>query len=39
MYSVNPLYIIFRYVNEYFEKINRNEYLTLVPPMKAKKKL
>ena len=41
MYSVIPLYVIFRYVNGYFEEINGNRYLTLVPPnllMKAKKK-
>ena len=27
--SVNPLYLIFKKVNEYFEKININKYLTL----------
>ena len=32
------MYLIFRYVNECFEKINRNEYLTLVLLMKARKK-
>ena len=29
--SVNPLYLIFNKVNEYFEEINGNKYLTLVP--------
>ena len=29
--SVNPLYLIFRNVNEYFEEINKSKYLTLVP--------
>ena len=30
-YSVNPLYLIFSKVNKYFEEINGNKYLTLVP--------
>ena len=29
--SVNPLYLIFSKVNGYFEEINENKYLTLVP--------
>ena len=29
--SVNPLYLIFNKVNGYFEEINGNKYLTLVP--------
>ena len=29
--SVNPLYLIFSKVNGYFEEINKNKYLTLVP--------
>ena len=29
--SVDPLYLIFSKVNSYFEEINKNEYLTLVP--------
>ena len=29
--SVNPLYLIFSKVNEYFEEINKSKYLTLVP--------
>ena len=28
--AVNPLYIIFSKVNEYFEEINKNKYLTLL---------
>ena len=28
---MNPLYLIFNKVNEYFEEINGNKYLTLVP--------
>ena len=27
IYSVSPLYLIFRYGNGYFEEINRNKYL------------
>ena len=38
IYSVNPLYLICRCVNGYFEEINRNRYLTLVPTNKNKEK-
>ena len=38
IYSVNPLYLIFIYVNGYFEEINRNKYLTLVPTNESKEK-
>ena len=38
IYSVNSLFLFLGNVNEYFEEINENEYLTLVPTMKAKKK-
>ena len=38
IYSVNPLYLIFRYVNGYFEEINGNKYLTLVPTNESKEK-
>ena len=31
IYSINPLYLIFGKVNSYFEEINGNKYLTLVP--------
>ena len=31
IYGANHLYLIFIYVNGYFEKINGNKYLTLVP--------
>ena len=34
--SVNPLYLIFSKVNEYFGDINKNKYMMLL--MKAKKK-
>ena len=37
-YSVNPLYLIFGKVNGYFEEINRNKYLTLVPTNESKEK-
>ena len=30
VYSVHPLYLIFNKVNQYFEQINGNKYLTLV---------
>ena len=36
IYSVNPLYLIFSKVNEYFEEINKNKYLTLVPINESK---
>ena len=39
IYSVNPLYLIFRYVNGYFEEINGNKYLTLVPTNESKEKI
>ena len=39
IYSVNPLYLIFNKVNEYFEETNRNEYLTLVPSNDSKEKM
>ena len=39
VYSVNPLYLIFRYVNGYFEEINGNEYLTLVPTNESEEKI
>ena len=38
IYSVNPLYLIFTNVTEYFEEINGNKYLTLVPTNKSKEK-
>ena len=39
--SIHRLYLIFNKVNEYFEEINRNKYLTLVPTSekKIKKKI
>ena len=39
IYSVNPLYLVFSKVNEYFEEFNGNKYLTLVPINENKKKL
>ena len=38
IYSVNTLYLIFRNVYKYFEKINGNKYLTLVPTNESKEK-
>ena len=38
IYSVNPLYLIFRYMNGYFEEIDGNKYLTLVPTNESKEK-
>ena len=35
--SVNPLYLIIGEINGYFEEINRNKCLTLVPTKKARK--
>ena len=38
-YSINPLHHLFSKVNEYFEEINENEYLTLVPTNENKEKI
>ena len=38
IYSVNPLYFIFRNMNGYFEVINKSKYLTLVPTNESKVK-
>ena len=37
--SVNPLYLIFIKVNGYFEKIDGNKYLILVPTNESKEKI
>ena len=37
--SVKPLYLIFGIVNIYFEEINGNKYLTLVPTNESKEKI
>ena len=37
--SVNPLYLIFSKVNGFFEEINGNKYLTLVPINESKEKV
>ena len=34
--SVNALYFIFNKVNRYFEEINKNKYLTLIPTNERK---
>ena len=39
IYSVNPLYLIFRKVNGYLEEINGNKYLNLVPTNESKEKI
>ena len=39
VYSVNLLYLIFHKVNEYFEEINENKYLTLVTTDESKEKI
>ena len=39
IYSVNPLYLIFRNINGYFEEINKNKYLTLVCTNESKEKI
>ena len=36
---VSPLYLIFNKVNGYFEEINENKYLTLVPTNESKEKI
>ena len=37
--SVNPVYFIINKVNGYFEEINGNKYLTLVPANESKEKI
>ena len=37
--SVNPLYLIINKVNEYFEEISGNKYLTLVTTNKSNDKI
>ena len=39
IYSVNPLYLIFRNVNGYFEEIDKSKYLMLVPTNESKEKI
>ena len=39
VYSVNPLCLIFRNVNRYFEEINGNKYLTVVSTNESKEKI
>ena len=39
IYSVNTLYLSFDKVNRYFEEINRNKYLTIVPTNESKEKI
>ena len=37
--SVTPLYLMFNKMNGYFEEINENKYLTLVPTSENKEKI
>ena len=37
-FSVNLLYLIFNKVNGYFQEVNGNKYLTLVPTTESKEK-
>ena len=39
IYSVNPLYLISRSVNEYFEKTSKSKYITLVPTNESSEKI
>ena len=39
IYSANPLYLILGKVNRYFEEINDNKCLTLVPTNESKEEL
>ena len=39
IYSVNPLYLIFRHLDGYLEEINGNKYLMLVLSNESKEKL
>ena len=36
IYSLNPLYLVFTYVNGYFEETNGNKYLTPFSTNKSK---
>ena len=36
--AVNPLYLIINKVNDYFEEVNKNEYLTIVSINERKEK-
>ena len=38
IYNVNPLHLIFRNVNGYFEEINKTQYLTPDPTNETKEK-
>ena len=38
-YSVNPLYLVFRDVNGYFDKTNKSKCLMLVPTNESKEKI
>ena len=37
--SVDPLYLMFNKMNRYFEEINGNKYLMLVPTNESKEKI
>ena len=39
IFRVNSLQLIFGKVNGYFEEINRNKYLTLVPTTESKEEI
>ena len=39
IFSVNPLYLTLRYLNRYFEGINGNIYLMVVPTNESKEKI
>ena len=39
VYKVNPLCLIFIKMNGFFEEINRNKYLTLVPTNETKEEI
>ena len=39
IYSLNPLYLVFTYVNGYFEEINGNKYLTPFSTNESKEKI
>ena len=39
MYNVNLLYLIYGKVNGYFEEVNGNKHLTLVPTDESKEKI
>ena len=39
LYNLNPLYLVFKNINGYFEEVNKSKHLTLVPTNETKEKI